>query len=480
MDDTSSPKRLSIDGQALRSNTMGEPREVEVPARSLSQLAHLLGTRRSRPLQEAAESIRRALGNRRVWNVNSTAVGGGVAEMLQVLVGYGLDAGLDTHWVVMAGDANFFAITKRLHNRLHGVPGDDGELGRHELDHYCAVSRDNVRGLNQWIRPGDVVILHDPQTAGMAGPLVRRGARVVWRCHIGTDHSNERTREAWAFLLPHLADCTSFVFSKASFVPPELSRRDVWIIEPSIDPLSPKNRPMHRSRVLDTLAQVGLLIGESATSAGSVVGNAGPLLPSDALIVQVSRWDRLKDMLGVLQGFAEHVAGRSEACLALVGPSVDDVTDDPEGAHILAECLGAWEALPRLTRERVRLVAVPMRDRVNNALIINAVQRHASVVVQKSIQEGFGLTVAESMWKSRPVVASAVGGIVDQVPPGTGLLLDDPHDLDAFGRTLVNLLAQPTEMDRLGRRARQHVRTHLMTDRHLIDYARLLQQVSEG
>ena len=400
-----------------------------------------------------------------------------MAEMLHLLVGYANEEGVDTRWVVIAGDPVFFAITKRLHNRLHGAQGDDGDLGPDEVEHYRSVLQANAEFLDKRIQPGDVVILHDPQTAGLASHLSHRRVRVVWRCHIGTDHGNTRTRQAWDFLLPQLSGTDAFVFSHAAFVPPELSESEVWIIEPSIDPLSPKNRFLPRARRMEVLAHIGLVPGERSVLSGAVLGDAAPFGPNDRLVVQVSRWDYLKDMLGVLHGFAEHVAGRTNARLALIGPAVDGVADDPEGERVLNECLSAWAALPQPTRDVVRLVALPMDDMATNALMVNALQRHASVVVQKSLQEGFGLTVTESMWKSRPVVASAVGGIVDQIAFGTGILLEDPHDLDAFGRTLVTLLGQPAEMQSLGRRAREHVRQHFLTDRHLIEYARLLESV---
>ena len=329
------------------------------------------------------------------------------------------------------------------------------------------------------VEPGDVVLLHDPQTAGLASHLVHRGARVVWRSHIGTDQANAQSREAWKFLLPHLVDCHAFVFSRAAFVPPELAEADVWVIEPSIDPLSPKNRPLPRPRVTELLERIGLLDGRSSGGASQwVLGGAGPFSHGDRLVVQVSRWDKLKDMPGVLHGFAEHVAGHGDAKLALVGPSVDGVADDPEAAQVLIECLAAWEALPGRVRDAVRLVALPMHDIDTNALMVNAVQRHASIVVQKSLQEGFGLTVTEAMWKSRAVLASAVGGIVDQVPVQAGVLLEDPSDLDFFGRTLRSMLAEPDQLAAMGRRGRHHVREHFLSDRHLIDYARLVEHVS--
>lgn len=400
--------------------------------------------------------------------------------MLELLVGYAQGAGVDARWVVIDGDAEFFRVTKRLHNRLHGALGDGGPLGVREAAVYDATLDANAAALRSRLAPGDVVVLHDPQTAGLATHMARLGVHVVWRCHVGADRPNEHTSAAWGFVLPRLQQCQAYVFSHAAFVPAELAQRDVRIIEPSIDPLSPKNRPLPQARVTQLLAQIGLVPGESGSSESSVLGDAGPFSPADRVVVQVSRWDYLKDMLGVLHGFAEHVVGHSDAGLALVGPSLGSVADDPEGAQVLAECLNAWEALPHQPRSRVRLVALPMDDVVANALMVNASQRHASVVVQKSLQEGFGLTVTEAMWKSRPVLASAVGGIVDQMPPGTGVLLEDPTDLDLFGRTLRSLLADEAEMLELGRRARRQVREHFLSDRHLVDYARLIEYVSSG
>ena len=199
--------------------------------------------------------------------------------MLHLLVGYANEARVDTRWVVIDADAQFFAITKRLHNRLHGAPGDAGELGRDEDSHYSALLKANAAAIGRQIRSGDIVILHDPQTAGLASHLVRQGARVAWRSHIGADLPNAHTQEAWAFLLPHLAPCHAFVFSRAAFVPPELASADVWIIQPSIDPLSPKNRPMPRSRVTEVLVRMGLVAGElprRGTSSWGVQGRSGP------------------------------------------------------------------------------------------------------------------------------------------------------------------------------------------------------------
>jgi len=163
--------------------------------------------------------------------------------------------------------------------------------------------------------------------------------------------------------------------------------------------------------------------------------------------------------------------------LALVGPAVDSVTDDPEGSAVLDECLAAWHSLPPTLRGSIKLVTLPMDDIEVNALMVNAVQRRSTIVVQKSLEEGFGLTVTEAMWKSRPVVASGVGGITDQVAPGTGILLTDPSDLAGFGDVVADLLARPKQMAAMGRRARRHVQETFVGDRHLVQFSLLIQHV---
>jgi trehalose synthase len=431
-------------------------------------------------LVRAAEQTRVALGEGRVWNISATSAGGGVAEMLHTLVGYSLGCGVDTRWVVIDGDEVFFKITKRLHNRLHGAAGDTGGLGRSEADHYAAVMDENAAALVNRVNEGDVVVLHDPQTVGLAEPLTKRGARVVWRCHIGTERSNAYTEEGWNFLQGYLKLCCAYVFSHSGFVPRFLAGADVSIIAPSIDPDAAKNRRLTGTQVHKLLVRVGLFDDGSASagSLGAILGGAGPTSADDRMVVQVSRWDHLKDMQGVLEGFAGKSKRQGDVRLALVGPEVNAVSDDPEGARVLDECLSCWENLSPKQRGAVRLITLPMDDFELNALMVNAIQRHATVVVQKSLEEGFGLTVAEAMWKSRPVVASAVGGIVDQVAPGTGILLSDPSDLDSFAKTLDDLLGQPQEMAAMGRRARQRIRSDFLSDRHLVDYARLIEHVT--
>jgi trehalose synthase len=466
---------------------MLEPREVSVTPRDVGRYRSLIRPDRFSELQTAVTEAVASIRSRTLWNVNSTAVGGGVAEMLQVIVGYALGAGVDARWTVIEGDREFFAITKRVHNRLHGLEGDDGVLGPNERSHYERISEENARALSRRIAPGDVVLLHDPQTAGLAPALVDRGATVVWRCHVGSDLRNRWTEAGWAFLRPYLTGCRELVFSRATYAPEWVPKEKITVIMPSIDPFSSKNRRMSRRGVLERIARLGLLpgteVGRSASSMGRMLGSVwssgSSLSPSTPLVVQVSRWDRLKDMGGVLEAFSTSVLVRHEAHLALVGPEVDRVADDPEGSVVLAECLADRERLPPQVRNRIHIVSLDMADVGENALTVNALQRFAAVITQKSLAEGFGLTVAEGMWKAKPVVASAVGGIIDQITDDTGILLKDPRDLDAFSRSVALLVDDPVLAHRLGKRARHRVRDQFAGDRHLLALAELLRRVSE-
>ena len=207
----------------------------------------------------------------------------------------------------------------------------------------------------------------------------------------------------------------------------------------------------------------------AVTRSAGITGESRPG-PDDPLVVQVSRWDRLKDMSGVMRGFAEYVAPSASGYLVLVGPAVAGVTDDPEGAAVFGDCLLQWRELPAAARARILLVTLPLDDVDENAAMVNALQRHATVITQKSLAEGFGLTVAEGMWKARPVVGSAVGGIIDQIADGTGILLPDPRDLEAFGAAVRRLLDHPGEASQMGRAAQTHIREQYVGDLHLLRY----------
>lgn len=469
-------------------------REVHVQALDAERLAPLIGPERIAAYEAAAAAARELLAGRTVFNINSTEAGGGVAEMLQTLLAYARGAGVDVRWHVLDGDPEFFAITKRIHNGVYGSPGDGGELGEAQRAHYEQVAERNVRELHALVRPGDVVLLHDPQPAGMAQALRGAGAHVVWRCHIGRDEPNAWTRRAWEFLHPYLTGVEAIVVSRAAFAPPWAELAQVHVIPPSIDPFSAKNEEMSPQNVRKALVYVGLLAGEVDAphvpftrrdgSPGRInrhvdVLQTGPPPPPEApLVVQISRWDRMKDMAGVMEGFAHHVDPTLGAHLLLAGPAVTGVADDPEGGGVLQDCIARWRELPHSVRSRIHLACTPMTDSDEQSAIINALQRHAAVVVQKSLAEGFGLTVAEAMWKQRPIVASAVGGIVDQIADGEdGLLVADANDLPAFGAAVERLLRDPEEAARLARNARVRAVGELLGDRHLAQYGNLMAQL---
>jgi trehalose synthase len=385
----------------------------------------------------------------------------------------------------------FFQATKRLHNHLHGFDGDGG-LDEEDRLTYERTLAANAEELVPLLRETDVVILHDPQTAGLIEAVKESGAIVIWRCHLGPDRPNRRAREAWDFLRRYVAEADAYVFSRASFAWEGLERKRISVIQPSIDAFSAKNQAQSPRKSLSILAQAGILSHRAAGHATFTRADGTPgridrratlveatrLAADDRLVIQVSRWDHLKDPLGVMRGFAEHVAGETDAHLLLAGPAVDSVTDDPEGAGVLAVVEQGWHELPVEVRRRVHLASLPMADVEENAAIVNALQRHAQVVVQKSLAEGFGLTVAEAMWKGRPVVASRIGGIQDQIVDGeSGVLISDPRDLAQFGSAVAGLLSDPERACSMGAAAHERVRGHFLASRHLARYFELIQQL---
>jgi trehalose synthase len=436
------------------------------------------------------QRARTVLKDRVIWNINSTARGGGVAELLQALVGYARGAGIDCRWGVIVGSPDFFRLTKQLHNRLHGVD-EDGPLDETARRLYEEVSAENARGLRRVVRPGDLILLHDPQTAGLVRPMLDHGAHVVWRCHVGLDTPNEPARAAWGFLLPYVRDATAFVFSRTAFVWEDLDKKRINVIPPSIDVFAPKNQTLEPEIVDAILATAGLCPNGGAAQPVFQRGDGSPdrvesraeliedaPVPDGARVVaQVSRWDRLKDPGGVMAAFGTAIAPRTDAHLVLAGPSVTAVADDPEGAEVLGEITAQRERLPAEIRARVHLAVLPMEDLEENAAIVNALQRRSDVVCQKSLAEGFGLTIAEAMWKARPVVAGAVGGIQDQIVDGETGLLVDPRDLEGFGDAVTSLLADPDRAAKLGQAAHERVREEFLAPRHLTQYVDLFDRM---
>ena len=432
--------------------------EIELGSYPFARLRGELSTGAWEQLMTAGEDARGLLDGRTLWSINSTARGGGIAEMQRTLWPYWRDAGLDARWLVLTGTPAFFRLTKRLHNLLHGCTVASPGISDHEL--FARVGRAASAHAIELVAPGDVVILQDPQTAALVVPLKRAGAVVVWRCHVGADRSNDAVEAAWRFLLPYIEEADAFIFTRRAFVPPTLDPRRVGLLTPAIDPCSPKNGALEAGRARAILERAGL------------APQHGPL------VVALARWDRLKDPVGIIQAFALHVED-PRASLVVAGPAI--VADDPEGGRVLSEARAALRRLPTSRRDRIRLAALHMDDLETNALLVNALQREATVIVKKSLQEGFGLGVTEGMWKAKPVVATRVGGHRDQVVHGrTGLLVDDPSDLRAFAAAIDRVLDDPALALELGGVARERVRARFLADRHFVSWARVLARLPVG
>ncbi len=451
------------------------------------RLEPIIGPERLERLEAAAARTRTLLDGRTVVNVNSTAAGGGVAEMLYAILGYARALGIDTRWRVISGDPGFFAATKRVHNGLYGGPGDGEGLGDAERAVYERTIERNAGPLLETVRAEDVIVLHDPQTAGLAPLLQGRVGAVIWRCHVGYEGSSEWADRAWEFIRPYVESVDAFVFSRRTFAPPWVDGSRLAVIPPSIDPFTPKNEELAPDIVASAVAAAGLVEPTGATpwvgmplETVDLVTEGQLPSPETPLVTQVSRWDRMKDMRGVLEAFAAHVDPALAAHLVLAGPSLEGVTDDPEGTEVFAETRAVWESLDEATRRRVHLATIGMADLAANARVVNALQRHATVVVQKSLAEGFGLTVAEAMWKRRPVVAAAVGGIVDQVSDGKEGLLVRPDDLAATGAAIERLLRSRGLQETLGEAAHARVVDRFLADRHLEQYAELLELLARA
>lgn len=465
------------------------PQHIPLPALGLDRINQALGSRGQERLTAGLDITREALAGRALWNINSTARGGGVAEMLSSMLPYLRGADIDSRWTVISSDKEFFDITKRLHNLIHGSRGDGGSLGEEERKVYKEHLHANYRYLCESISQGDVVILHDPQVAGLAEGLKRQGATVIWRCHIGSGEESEETKRAWNFLTPFLDSVDAFIFSRPELVPATLEGQEIDIIRPSIDPISAKNYPISSKDAWDTLGQIGLTRQQSESSSfirqdgspgrvehGAEVICSGSPVQDGPLVVQISRWDRLKDHLGLMRTFADEVVPYREGQLILAGPSVYSVADDPEAATVLDEIISAWWRLGRHAREHISLACLPMSDVEENGAIVNALQTAADLVVQKSIAEGFGLTVSEAMWKEKVVLASAVGGIKDQIEDRrSGILLDDPFDLKKCGQLIVKELDDPSPD--LATRAKERVRENFLHDRQIFEQGQMLSKL---
>ena len=443
---------------------MAELKQVEIEPAPLERFRPLLGDGFAE-IERAAAGARETFAERRIWHVSSTAQGGGVAEMLRALLPYVRGAGVDTRWVVLPETDGFFAVTKRIHNRLHGDEGDGGELDEGARQAYERALSWCAEELGRLVAPGDVIYLHDPQTAGLVPAMREAGLAVVWRCHIGVDRPDDLAREGWDFLRGYVEAADAYVFSRREYLWEGLDERRAWFMPPVIDPFSPKNEDLDEEQVAAVLARVE----DEAT-----LLQDGPVPEGASVVTQVSRWDRLKDPRGLLEIFEHHLEDTSTHLL-LVGPESGGVSDDPEAAAVYEEVAEHWRGMGEGCRARAHLISLPMADLRENATMVNALQRRSQLIVQKSLAEGFGLTVAEAMWKARPLVASRVGGIQDQVVDGrTGILVDDPRDLPGFARAIEAVLGDRDRCAEMGAAGRERVRDNYLAVNRLREYVDLV------
>jgi len=378
----------------------------------------------------------RRLGERlkglRVVHVNSTAEGGGVAEILAWMVPLMNDLGLDTHWRVISGTNEFFSVTKAIHN---GLQGYSVLLKKRDWDVYQDVNRENVRALKDELEEADIVVIHDPQPAPLLELCTRRRGRWIWRCHIDASHPS---RSVWKGLKPFVEKYDASIFSMCQFA--QLLRHPQYLVAPSIDPLSEKNIDLD-DHELDTVRE------------------QFDLNPGVPVLVQISRFDRFKDPVGVIEAY-RMVKKMTPVQLVLAGGGA---TDDPEGKEVLDAVMEAAEGDPDIHVE----LLPPAAHRT-----VNALQRIADIVVQKSTREGFGLTVTEGLWKGKPVIGGDAGGIRLQVVDyHTGFLVMTP---EGAANRIRFLLHHREQCGRMGKTGRELVREYYLLTRHLREYLTLM------
>jgi trehalose synthase len=357
-----------------------------------------------------------------IQHINSTAVGGGVAEILNRMVPLLTELGVDSRWDVMKGGEEFFWVTKKFHNALHG---NKEEITQHDFDIFMETSRRSIEQLDTY---GDIVFVHDPQPIALVNK--KSVNKWIWRCHI--DISNP-DKIVWEFLRGFVDKYDAAVFSAPSFSQNLPIRQ--FLIPPSIDPLSDKNKDLPQEFIKSVLEKYGIV-------------------ENKPIITQISRFDRLKDPMGVIEAFWE-VKRHIDCQLVLAGGTA---ADDPEAIEVLGEVREKAQHDPD-----IHILLMPHND-----IEVNALQRGSTVIIQKSIKEGFGLTVAEALWKAKPVVASAVGGIPLQITHKySGLLC---HTIQGAAFAIKQLLNAPEYAKNLGQNGQEHIRNNFLLTRHLRDY----------
>ena len=476
---------------------------VHTTLEDYEEVAHLAPLLRD--MKTEAKVLSEKLRGRTVWMVNSTAQGGGVAEMLPRVVSMMCELGVETCWAVIgADDMAFFDLTKQLHNLIH----DSGALQLPEgaKETYEATNRRNADAFAPMLKDGDVLAVHDPQPMALAGMLKEKlDLPTIWRCHIGLDSPTDRTSTAWRFLKPYAEAYDEGIFTTAEYIPSYFAGR-AGIIHPAIDPLGHKNRDLSPHKLVGVLVDAALQSEHHPVVADHFehrvarlqddgefhVGATGVGLLFRPIVTQISRWDRLKGWTPLLEGFVRMKQGGCIGCserharrlelarLVLAGPDPASIQDDPEGIEVIEEIKSAWRALPDEIRGDVAVLSLPMESVKENALIVNALQRCSTVVAQNSIQEGFGLTCTEAMFKGVPILASSACGLREQVRPEVdGMVVDDPQDADQIAAHLNTMLRDAPLRGRMGRAAQRRVVENFLVFTQVTSWLRALVRVVE-
>ncbi len=407
---------------------------VNVGQKSLADYATIA----TRGLMEEIRRLAEPLRGKRVVHLSATAFGGGVAEINYALVPLMRDAGLDAEWRIIAGAEEFFAVTKTIHNALQGDPLG---LSQTQQEVYRRFQELNAE---EFADDYDYVLVHDPQPAGMIEHFPDSSARWIWRCHIDLSQPN---REVLAFLLPWLGRYDAAIFHMQEYVPRGAEIAPAFIWPPAIDPLTPKNMALSPEDAAYIVDQFGIDVERP-------------------LVTQVSRFDPWKDPLGVIDAYRLVKAEHPDVQLALVGSMAHD---DPEG----------WDYYNRTVTYAAGDPDVYILSNLNNigSVEVNAFQVHSDAVIQKSTKEGFGLTVTEALWKTRPVVASRVGGIVAQIQDGETGWLVDPYAPEECAQACIEILADPTAARQSALRGKEYVRRNFLMPRLLRDWLVLLNKL---
>ncbi len=404
--------------------------EVALGHKTLADYTHIVGKDLTEQIRQLAEPLK----GKRVLHVSATAFGGGVSEILYTLVPLMRDVGVDAHWHVIFGKEEFYNATKLLHNSLQGA---EETLSDEQWEIFDEINQINAEGLQgEW----DVVIVHDPQPIGLLRGAKEKGGKWVWRCHIDLSTPNPAPIER---LLPMIEEYDASVWHMEKYVPDGMGkhREAVRIVPPAIDPLSPKNMAFSPEDAAFVCRQFGIDVDRP-------------------LITQVSRFDPWKDPIGVIDAYREVTEQVPEAQLAMVGSMA---TDDPEGMEYFQKTFEYADG-----DEDIKILS-----NLNNvgAIEVNAFQSQSDICLQKSIREGFGLTVTEALWKGRPTVAGNVGGIPLQIEDGvSGYLVDSPAEC---AERCLEILRDPGLGKQLGREGKEHARRMFLTPRLLRDWLKL-------